>query len=112
MGTRELYREARRRGIELWVYTSSMRSTATIRLLFAAHGLWLDGVVNDQRHREAEQRARARWPLKYPPAFGIDLLVDDSTAIEQAGKKHGFRVLRVTPQDENWVQPVLRELPG
>jgi hypothetical protein len=41
MGTRELYREARRRGIELWVYTSSMRSTATIRLLFAAHGLWL-----------------------------------------------------------------------
>lgn len=106
-GTSELFRALRGRGCRLWVYTSSLRSPWSIRRTFAAHGLWLDGVVNDLQHNEAERRAEARWPRKFPPGFGIDLLVDDAEHIALLGRRHGFRVLRVEAHDVGWVEAVI-----
>lgn len=58
----------------MWVYTTSYRSAGYIRRLFWLHGIRLAGVVNQTRH-EREVRVRA---TKYPPQFGIELLVDNS----------------------------------
>lgn len=58
----------------------------------------LDGVVNALRHAGATD-GRAS---KYPPAFGIDLLIDDAEGVAPEGTRHGFRVLQVLPGDDAW----------
>ncbi len=110
LGTRQLVLEARRRGWRVVVYTTSMRSPLSVRATFLAHGLWLDGVINGQRHRDEEQRQRASWPVKYPPAFGVELLVDDSLSLEQQGRAMGFRVVWVQVTQTDWVTRVLRRM--
>lgn len=101
-GVVELCAYCRRRGWEVWVYTTSYRSAWHIRRLFWLHGIRLDGVVNQQRH---EREARVRCS-KHPPTFQIDILVDDSAGVGREGELHGFRVLVVNPQDEQWVERV------
>ena len=107
-GTRELITELRRRGCEIWIYTSSLRTTLHIRLWLLLHGIRVDGIVNEERHRQ--ELLRRRFPhssSKYPPAFGIDLHVDDSPGVLMEGKKHDFRVLMVATTDLQWTQKIL-----
>jgi hypothetical protein len=59
------------------------------------------------KHREAERLSGLRWPVKYPPGFGIDPLVDDSAAVLAASRAHGFAVVHVTPEETRWVERVL-----
>lgn len=75
---------------------------ARIRGLFLAHGVRLDGVVEATRHAGATD-GRAS---KCPPAFGIDLLVDDAEGVALEGARHGFEVLRVLPDDDAWDERV------
>ena len=49
-------------------------------------------------------------PSKYPPAFGIDLHVDDSEGVAEEGKLHRFEVVVVSPYDEDWVARVLKAI--
>ena len=44
---------------------------------------------------------------KYPPAFGIDLHVDDSEGVGMEGKQHRFRVIVVSPADPEWTTRIL-----
>jgi hypothetical protein len=67
--------ELLRRRCELWVYTTSYRSPRSLRGWFRCLGVPLAGVVNQARHERVVGR---QGPSKYPPAFGIDLHVDDS----------------------------------
>ncbi len=62
---------------EIWIYTSSMRDLFYLRLLFRWQGIFLGGVVNLTVH---EQHVKMRC-TKYPPAFGIDLLIDDARGV-------------------------------
>lgn len=78
------------------MYTTSYRSAWHIRRLFWLHGIRLDGVVNQLRNNREVQAHCTR----YPPTFGIDLLIDDSEGVRIEGKQHGFRVLVVKPEDE------------
>lgn len=107
-GTRVLFQELRRRGFSIWIYTTSGRTPFQIWLWLFLHGLRADGVVNEQRHRtELVGRRFARFPSKYPPAFGIDLHIDDSEGVRLEGEEHGFRVLVVRPENEGWAKLVL-----
>lgn len=103
-GAPAMLRRLQREGHEIWVYTSSYRSETWIRLTFWCHGVWLDGVVNQHRHDRA-LRERARRHTKLPPAFGIDMLFDDSLAVVEEGRRHGFSVVHVTEADDlaEWV---------
>lgn len=105
-GIQETASFCRRHNHELWVYTTSYRSIWSIRLLFWLHGIWLHGVVNQQRHNR-EVRVRCS---KHPPGFGIDLLIDDSEGVRLEGERLGFRVLVVSPEDANWVAKVQQEI--
>lgn len=94
-----LFRLLKARKHEVWVYTSSLRTRFDIRRTFWAHGIRLDGVINADVHAEA---VGSRVASKYPPAFGIDLLVDDAPGVELEGGQHGFAVLRIDPGDADW----------
>lgn len=103
-GTRAMMSELAARRHELWIYTTSYRSTRYLRGWFRAFGVRLSGVVNQDRHERAVGR---RGPSKFPPAFGIDLHVDDSEGVAEEGCRHGFDVIVVSPEDLRWTARVL-----
>ena len=106
-GTRSLTKSLRKSGTEIWIYTTSVRTPFYIRRWFLMFGLRLDGVVNDLRHRNAMAKiTKQRPPSKYPPAFAIDLHIDDSPGVELEGKQNGFEVLLVSPNDSAWATRV------
>jgi hypothetical protein len=112
-GTRSLTRELRRQGCSIWVYTSSGRAPSYIRRWLMLYGIRVDGVVNSVLHTRAlTVRGLSNTPSKFPPAFDIDLHVDDSEGVRAEGYDHGFRVVVVNPQDENWAQAVLDAVAG
>ncbi len=107
-GTRTLTRELRRQGCSIWVYTSSGRTPSYIRRWLLLYGVHVDGVVNSVRHSQAlSVHGFSNAPSKFPPAFGIDLHVDDSEGVRIEGNDYGFRVVVVRPDDENWAQRVI-----
>jgi hypothetical protein len=98
----ELVAHCQRQGWEVWVYTTSYRGAGYIRRLFWLQGIRLAGVVNQERHdREVTVRS-----TKYPPQFGIDLLVDDSEGVRLEGERYGFTTLVVKPTDVEWAAKV------
>lgn len=107
-GTRLLMQKLRHCGHEIWIYTTSGRTPMQVRWWLWLYGIHVSGVVNDERHRNALQHHRfARLPSKYPPAFGIDLHVDDSEGVRMEGEEHGFRVVVIQPNDERWIEKVI-----
>ena len=102
-GSTDLLTRIGRAGHELWVYTSSMRSHLHIRSTFAAHRVWLGGVVTQHTH---DARVGRRY-LKHPPTFGIDVLIDDSIAVADVGRRHDFAVVTIRPDDAGWVETVV-----
>src|SRR5215471_7250079 len=103
-GTFSLLGELRSRGHSIWIYTTSARSPFHIRFWLFLHGIRVDGVVNEERHRRVGDPSRL--PSKYPPAFGIDLHVDDSEGVRIEGERFGFKVLVVRPDDLEWTHRV------
>src|SRR5262245_26881609 len=103
-GTRDLMRELAGGGHELWIYTTSYRPPRYLRGWFGSVGVRLSGVVNQHRHELIVGR---RGPSKYPPAFGIDLHVDDSEGVGEEGRRHQFGVVVVSPSDLDWTARVL-----
>ncbi|MDB6064410.1 MAG: hypothetical protein JWR26_618 [Pedosphaera sp.] len=107
-GTRTLIQQLRQQGWHIWIYTSSARTKFHIWLWLFLYGIRVDGIINEQKHRlELADRRFSRLPSKYPPAFGIDLHVDDSEGVRMEGEEHNFQVAVVRPEDENWTQRVL-----
>jgi hypothetical protein len=107
LGASALLRGLRARGCELWVYTSSLRRPGYIRRLFRCYGVRLGGAINQDIHYEwLRQQSGARRCSKYPPAFGISLLIDDSEGVREEGEMLGFRVAVVRPDDLNWAEKV------
>ena len=93
-----------RHGHDVWIYTTSERSSLYIKLWFRAMGIRLGGVVNQTVHDRAVRRAglTAGYPSKYPPAFGISLHVDDSYGVAVEGARYGYEVVVVSPEDPDW----------
>jgi hypothetical protein len=105
-GTCALLRDLRQQGCELWIYTSSGRDELYLRLWFLSLGIWLGGVVNCRRHEGLLRERTIPNCAKYPPAFGIELLIDDADRIAREGREHGFAVLVVDPADSDWAERV------
>lgn len=105
-GTTQLMRTLTAQEHEIWIYTTSYRSPFRVRQCFNISGVRISGVVNGDVHAECVKVTCS----KYPPTFGIDVLVDDSPGVAAEGDRHGFRVIQIDPDDENWVTRVLREV--
>ncbi|CAA9301697.1 MAG: hypothetical protein AVDCRST_MAG56-5574 [uncultured Cytophagales bacterium] len=109
-GTIDLMRYFQQQGEEVWIYTTSYRSTFYIRLLFGLHGIFVNGVVNQAVHNQ-RVKDRTDWPRcsKYPPAFGIDLLVDDQEGVKMEAERYGFRMIWIKPEQDDWTEKVIHE---
>jgi hypothetical protein len=109
-GSIELMQFFQQQGEEVWIYTTSYRSTACIRFLFLLHGIKLKGVVNQVVHdKQLKRLPNVPRCSKYPPAFDIDLLIDDQKGVLLEAQKHGFKVFWVKPHDKNWAEQVKAE---
>lgn len=107
-GTRSLVNKLRQQGCSIWIYTTSGRTTFQIQLWLWLHGIRVDGVVNEERHRKQISSLNlSHPPSKYPPAFGINLHIDDSEGVQLEGVEHGFQVCVIRPEDEDWTQKIL-----
>ena len=106
-GTRSLMTALIRRRCKIWIYTSSGRCPRYLKSWFTSFGIPIEGVVNLDRH---ERTVGLRGPSKFPPAFGIDLHVDDSSGVALEGADHRFAVLVVSPEDSGWVERVLNDV--
>lgn len=97
-------------GEEIWIYTTSYRNTFYIRFLFWLHGIAVSGVINQAVHNQ-KIKNRTDWPRcsKYPPAFGIDLLIDDQEGVKIEAERHGFRMIWIKPEQHDWTEQVINE---
>ncbi|MCC3404659.1 MAG: hypothetical protein JGK17_03540 [Microcoleus sp. PH2017_10_PVI_O_A] len=108
LGTRVLIKELKQRGHEIWIYTTSYRSPCLVSLWLRCYGIQVAGVINQNIHRaHLRHYSGDSLPSKNPQAFGIDLHVDDSEGVKLEGKKYGFQVVVVSPEDCNWTRAVL-----
>ena len=94
------------------LYTNSFRGKTELLNWFAACGLPVMNIVNQQMHdiKRSELATETLLPIKCPPWFGIDVHIDDSAEIEAEGGLYGFKVIRVAPGDLDWVATVLRAM--
>jgi hypothetical protein len=107
-GAVPLLRALAREGWDVWVYTTSLRTPAYLSGLFWCHGVRLRGVVNQERHwRWLEKQRGSDRCSKYPPAFGIALLVDDSEGVWEESVRFRFPMVLVRPGDADWAGKVL-----
>ncbi|MCY2988004.1 MAG: hypothetical protein NTY19_09100 [Planctomycetota bacterium] len=108
LGIRTLIRDLWTLGWKPWIYTTSYRRPTGVRRWLRLHGVTVAGVINQDVH-EAYFRGRSDdcRPTKYPPAFAIDLHVDDSDGVRVEGEQHGFSVVVVRPDDRDWTKKVL-----
>lgn len=108
-GTLELMRQLQTEGWEVWVYTLAPLPVARLKLYFALQGVSLGGVVTGQDHASAVRNKRApSHSVKHPPAFGIDLMVDDKALTTQAGRQYQFATHQITTK-LNWTEPILEQ---
>lgn len=106
-GSRALMKELIRKGCRIWIYTSSDRPTHYLKSWFRSIGIPVEGVINRTLH---ERAVGLRGPSKYPPAFRIDLHIDDSLGVAMEGADHQFAVLVISPEDPDWARRVLEEV--
>lgn len=106
-GTVELMRELERQGWLLCIYTTSSRSPRHLKWWFRFYGIRIEQVINqDHYDRVKVPDHLKRRPTKFPPAFGIDLHVDEE-GVGQEGKECGFDVAVVNLNDLEWTKRVL-----
>lgn len=105
-GTTDLVKRCEDAGYKPCVYTSSYRSTFYIKRLFWLYKIKLDVVVNQTKH-DAHVRIRSS---KYPPAFEIDILIDDSSGLAIEGERFLFNTIIVQPENNNWHNDVYSAL--
>ncbi|OJJ20003.1 hypothetical protein BKI52_16135 [marine bacterium AO1-C] len=109
IATKNLFKNLKANEIEVWIYTSSFRNKFYIKQLFWLYGIRLDGIINGAIHKQRLKNMQDK-PSKFPPAFGIDLLVDNSEGVKMEGQKYRFNVIHIKPQDQLWNQKVINRV--
>ncbi len=108
-GTVELFKELKKRNHTVGIYTTSFRSCMGIKLLFLLNGFLLGFIINQRRHLR-RLNSKGIQSSKYPPAFNIDLHVDDSKGVEVEGQRYGFKTIIIDEHQTGWVSLVLKRL--
>ena len=108
-GTEGLFNKLQRSGHQVGIYTTSYRSVYWIRFLLFSYGIHPDFIINAQSNRK-ELKNRDINCSKYPPAFDIDLHIDDSKGVEIEGESMGFKVLVIQKNDVWWVETIIKSI--
>ncbi|HYF68985.1 MAG TPA: HAD family hydrolase [Ohtaekwangia sp.] len=108
-GTIGLFKELRSRGHSIYIYTTSLRPTFKANLTFRSYGIPVDRIINQQCHDRELKENKTRCS-KFPPAFGIDIHVDDSPGLKIEGERFNFRTIIISEGDLTWTDKVLKAM--
>lgn len=108
-GTIELFKELKKQDHTVGIYTTSFSPYIRIKLLFLLSGFNLDFIINQKRHLGQVATSNVQ-SSKYPPAFDIDLHVDDSRGVEIEGHRYGFQTLIIEEGQADWISVVLERV--
>jgi hypothetical protein len=109
VGTIELFKELKKQNHTVGIYTTSFRSCMMINFLFLLNGFSLDFIINQKRNLSALNKINIRCS-KYPPAFNIDLHVDDSRGVEIEGQQYKFPTIIIDNYHPDWISKVRKDL--
>ena len=105
-GTIKLFKELKREGHVIYIYTTSYRSRFMLLRTFRAHGLRPEKYIAGDLNRETLARNHCN-SSKNPNLFGIDLHVDDLPGVGIEGMRHNFETVIVDPGDSQWTTKIL-----
>lgn len=108
-GSLNVFEYCAKRKFEIWIYTTSYRKKWYIKALFWKYKLKLDGVVNQFVHDQHFKGTSVKCS-KYPPQFGIDILIDNCKGVEKEGSRYGFKVIQIDSENENWDKILIQRL--
>jgi hypothetical protein len=106
-GTIALINTLRKQGHFIYIYTTSLRSERRIWLTFYSYGIKLNGVINQKKHEKTLKNQSSLYS-KYPPAFKIDIHIDDSAGVEIEGNRYNFKTIIIREDNKNWTNDILR----
>ena len=109
LGAVDLMKEIIEKGNEIWIYTTSSRPRHYIHELFLRHGIEITDIINRKKHLDSlsiEKRTLA----KFPPAFDIEVHIDNSDNVKLDAGIFGYRAIIIKPDDKNWAEEIRREL--
>ena len=107
LGTIELMKSCQLQGHHIYIYTTSLRPARRIWWTFYTYGIKLAKVINQKKH-EAILREKSTFYSKYPPAFNIDIHIDDSKGVEIEGNRFNFRTIIIREDNHKWIDDILR----
>lgn len=109
LGTIELFKILRSQGHEIYIYTTSYRKRYKIWWMFMLYGVSVNRVINREIHINTLGEHAGMYS-KFPPAFNIDVHVDDSKGVETEGKRHNFKTIIIEENDNNWINTVIEKV--
>jgi hypothetical protein len=108
-GTIQLIKSLQEQGHTIFIYTTSLRKIRKIRWTFLSYGIKLDKIINQTVHEKSVGQ-NSRICSKYPPAFGIDVHIDDSKGVELEGNHFSFKTIIITENDTCWTEFILKAI--
>lgn len=102
LGAVELFRELRAQGHSLHIYTTSLRQPRQVKRWLRFYKIEVESVINQELHERVVGRRFNSYVSKHPPAFNIDLHVDDLEGVAQEGHERGFAVVIMNQHDREW----------
>ncbi|WP_205195176.1 hypothetical protein [Chitinophaga sp. Cy-1792] len=102
-------KELKKRQWEIYIYTTSYRKPRYIRQLFLSYGIGINKIINKAIHDKTLGTMGGNIS-KYPPAFNINIHVDDSPGVAMEGERHDFKTLIIAEEDQDWTNTVLDHL--
>ncbi len=109
LGTIELMKTLQGQNHKLFIYTTSLRSTNKIWWTFFSYGLKVDKIINQKLHKSVLRENYTTYS-KYPPAFGIDVHIDDSKGVEIEGNRHHFNTIILSEDITDWTNFILQNI--
>lgn len=110
-GTIKLMKALQEKDHSIYIYTTSYRSPLYIRRLFLSYGIRVNKIINKRIHDET-LRERAGIISKYPPAFAIDIHIDDSPGVAMEGERYHFKTIIIEENNAGWTDFILDHLNG
>jgi len=108
-GTPQVINMLKSRGHQVGIYTTSFRKTSAIQFWLICYRTKADFIINEQRNSMVKLKTEVN-SSKYPPAFNIDLHIDDLPGVGMEGTKYGFKTLIIPSEETDFSQCVYDEV--
>ena len=104
-GTPKLFSELQNKGHTIGIYTTSFRSKQKISIQLRTYGINPSFIITEKENRKT-LNSQSIFSSKYPPAFNIDLHIDDLPGVKLEGEKYGFNTIIIDKNDNEWDEKI------